>query len=286
MKNWKEIIHQQIFRYMDQTTDQFMEGVPITAMTSFAIDDALTTSISAGNSPPTVRLWAHPDTIVLGIPDARLPFIEQGITMLHDQGFNVVVRNSGGLAVALDSGVLNLSLMLPGVKHISIYECYEAMVSLIQFILRDKTEDIEAYEIVGSYCPGDYDLSIDGRKFAGISQRRIKDGAAVQIYLDLNGNSYLRAALIRDFYAKSIQGKATKFAYPTVKPETMASLSELLGEEITVDEMKRRVHTALEALSDQIIVTDFSDEELTTFQKRLRQMEKRNEFIESFKPSS
>lgn len=286
MKNWQEIIHQQTFRYMDQTNTDFIEDVPISAMTSFAIDDALTTSISAGDSPPTVRLWAHPDTIVLGIPDARLPFIEQGITMLHDQGFDVVVRNSGGLAVALDSGVLNLSLMLPDVKHISIYECYEAMVRLIQFMLRDKTQRIEAYEIVGSYCPGDYDLSIDDRKFAGISQRRIKNGAAVQIYLDVNGDSQHRAALIRDFYAKSIQGEPTKFAYPDVKPETMASLTELLGEEITVEEMKKRVYTALEVLSEQIIVTNFSKEEMAIFQKRLRLMEKRNEFIDTGQSSS
>ena len=32
-------------------------------------------------------------------------------------------------------------------------------------------------EIVGSYCPGSYDLSIDGKKFAGISQRRLKKGS-------------------------------------------------------------------------------------------------------------
>src|SRR5699024_1573291 len=133
MKNWKEIIQHQTIRYMDHTIADSIGDVPVSAITSFAVDDALTASISAGESPPAVRLWAHPDTIVLGIPDARLPYIEQGVTMLHNQGFHVVVRNSGGLAVALDNGVLNLSLMLPGVKHISIYECYEAMVRFIQF---------------------------------------------------------------------------------------------------------------------------------------------------------
>src|SRR5699024_5598165 len=115
---------------------------------------------------------------------------------------------------------------------------------------------------------------------------RIKDGAAVQIYLDINGNSYQRAALIRDFYNKSIQGEPTKFAYPDVKPETMASLSELLNEEITVDNMKERVYSALESLSEQLVFEDFSSDELTTFEKRLQLMKKRNGFIEAIKSSS
>ncbi|MEN1967593.1 lipoate--protein ligase family protein [Lentibacillus sp. N15] len=279
MKNWQDIIHHKTFRYIDQSNQSYIQHVPVSAIVSFAIDDALATSVSEGNSPPSVRLWVHPRTIVLGIPDARLPFIEQGITQLQQRGYQVVVRNSGGLAVALDEGVLNISLVLPGVKHISINECYEAMVSFVQFMLRDKSRVIEAYEIKGSYCPGDYDLSIDGRKFAGISQRRIKDGAAIQIYLDVNGDSYNRASVIRDFYNISLQGAETKFTYPSVQPETMASLSELLHEQLTMTEMKKRVLTALRTLCEEVVFTDFSDSELTTFQKRLQQMKERNAFI-------
>ena len=55
------------------------------------------------------------------------------------------------------------------------------------------TIEIEAREIVGSYCPGSYDLSIKGKKFAGISQRRIRKGVAVQIYLCVNGSGSERA---------------------------------------------------------------------------------------------
>ncbi|WP_106495992.1 lipoate--protein ligase family protein [Lentibacillus sp. Marseille-P4043] len=279
MKTWKEIVHHTTFRYIDQSNDNYFNDVPVSAMTSFAIDDALATSVSEGDSPPSVRLWVHPNTVVLGIPDARLPFIEEGIHLLHDHGYQTVVRNSGGLAVALDEGVLNISLVLPGVKHITIHECYEAMVSFVQYMLRDLTNKIEAYEIVGSYCPGDYDLSINGRKFAGISQRRIKDGAAIQIYLDVEGSGSARAALIREFYDVSIQDGETKFTYPEVDPATMASLSELLNMELTMEEMKKRVHSTLEELGNEVVATVFSDRELATFQTRLQQMRKRNEGI-------
>ncbi|WP_249869361.1 lipoate--protein ligase family protein [Oceanobacillus saliphilus] len=279
MKNWKEIISHSTFRYIDHSNETSFHEKSYTALASFAVDDTLAMSVSNGESPPAIRLWVHPPTIVLGIPDARLPYLEEGVRFLKDKNYHVVVRNSGGLAVALDEGVLNISLVIPGVKHLSIQDCYEAMVRFVQYMLRDLTDAIEAYEIVGSYCPGDYDLSIGGRKFAGISQRRVKDGVAVQIYLDVEGNSNERASLIRRFYDVSKKNEATKFDYPTVEPEVMASLSELLGVELTVDKMKKRVHAALDDISEEIVETDFSDEELAVFDKRYVQMVKRNETV-------
>ncbi|WP_404455965.1 lipoate--protein ligase family protein [Virgibacillus necropolis] len=279
MQSWKEIIHHPTFRYMDQSDEHKFYNEPISALTSFAIDDTLALSVGDGESAPTIRLWVHPNTVVLGIPDARLPFIEEGVGLLSHRGYHAVVRNSGGLAVALDEGVLNISLVLPDVKNLSINTCYEAMVSFVQFMLADLTDEIEAYEIVGSYCPGDYDLSIGGKKFAGISQRRVKEGAAIQIYLDVEGHGQERAALIRDFYEIALKGTETNFSFPDVVPETMASLSELLPRKITMDEMKQRVYGALEELSENIVTAEFSSGERENFVKRLEQMKKRNEKI-------
>ncbi|SDQ12399.1 lipoate--protein ligase family protein [Virgibacillus salinus] len=279
MKNWKEIVRHKQFRYLDHSKENFFNKKAYTALTSFAIDDVLALSVGGKNTAPAIRLWVHPDTVVLGIPDARLPYIEEGVELLNKQGYHVVVRNSGGLAVALDAGVLNISLVLPDVKHISIHDCYEAMVSFIQYMLRDLTNEIEAYEIVGSYCPGDYDLSIGGRKFAGISQRRVKDGAAIQIYLDVEGKGVERASLIRDFYRVGLKDAETKFSFPDVDPSTMASLTELLGTKITVNGMKDRVLESLQHFSNTIVTDDFSADELEAFKTRYEQMVKRNEKI-------
>ncbi|WP_164667540.1 lipoate--protein ligase family protein [Virgibacillus doumboii] len=280
MDNWKKIVRHERFRYLDHSEKKFFHGKLYTALTSFAVDDVLALFVNGSGSAPAVRLWVHPDTVVLGIPDARLPYLKKGVELLAEHGYKAVVRNSGGLAVALDAGVLNISLVLPDVKHLSIHECYEAMVSFVQHILWDLTDEIEAYEIVGSYCPGDYDLSIGERKFAGISQRRVKDGAAIQIYLDVEGKGVERAELIRDFYDVARGGEETKFDYPEVNPSVMASLSELLGMELTVDEMKKRVLGALQELSEEIVTDEFSEDELEQFAKRYEQMVKRNEKVD------
>lgn len=280
MKSWKQIIQHSTFRYIDHSYIKTFQSKPYTALTSFAIDDALATSVSNRKSPPSMRLWIHPKTVVLGIPDARVPFIKEGVRLLSKEGYHVIVRNSGGLAVALDEGVLNLSLILPDVKHLSIHDCYEAMVSFVQYMLKDVTNEIKAFEIVGSYCPGDYDLSINNKKFAGISQRRIKDSAAIQIYLDVEGNSKQRADLIRRFYDRSIQDQDTRFTYPQVKPDKMASLSTLLNLNLTVADMKKRVLSTLKELNEKVILTsEFSSFEKEIFTKRYEQMIKRNQVI-------
>jgi len=280
MKSWKQVIQYSTFRYIDHSYIDTVMSQPYTAITSFAVDDAIATSVSHKKSPPTMRTWVHPKTVVLGIPDARVPYLDEGVQFLKNEGYHVMVRNSGGLAVALDRGVLNLSLILPDVKHLSIHDCYEAMVSFIQYMLKDVTDDIKAFEIVGSYCPGDYDLSINNQKFAGISQRRIKDGAAIQIYLDVEGDSKQRAQLIRRFYDKSVKDEETRFTYPQVEPSKMASLSSLLGLELTVSDMKTRVLSTLKELNDDVILSnDFSDFERDIFAKRYEQMIKRNKII-------
>ena len=279
MKNWKEIIRHNIFRYIDHSTEDRVAGKPNTALASFAIDDALAISVSEAVSPPVVRLWIHPDTIVLGIPDSRLPHIEAGMAFLEEKNYQGIVRNSGGLAVALDKGVLNISLIIPGGNNLSIYDCYEAMVRFVQAMFADLTDAIEAYEIVGSYCPGDYDLSIHGKKFAGISQRRVKNGISVQIYLDIEGNSKARASLIREFYHIAKQGKETSFTYPEVNPDVMASLSDLLGISLTVEEVKNRVMDTLHGLTEEIVTIPILDTEQENFDKRYQQMIKRNENI-------
>ena len=266
------LLRQPTYRVIDQSS----LGPAFQAEQSFATDDTL--CASTATSGAVLRAWVHLNTVVLGIQDARLPHLSDGIRLLHERGFRPVVRNSGGLAVVLDADVLNLSLILPEKDGIQIDSGYEAMTSLIQLMFQDVTTKIVPGEIVGSYCPGSFDLSIDGKKFAGISQRRVRGGVAVQIYLSVRKSGSERAALIRDFYAQAIQGKATRFTYPEIVPETMASLEELLGIPLTVDDVLRRAYTVLSGVS-RLIPGSLDATEQATLAIQLDRMWKRNEPI-------
>lgn len=276
MNNSHSILFQPQWRIIDQSSldTQFQ------ALQSFAMDDTLCTTVGKGISPATMRSWIHHKTIVLGVQDTRLPYLEEGVQFLQNQGYNVVVRNSGGLAVVLDGGVLNVSLILRETENsIDINRGYDAMWNLIQRMLKDYNVIVKAKEIIGSYCPGSYDLSIQSKKFAGISQRRTRGGIAVQIYLCATGSGADRAALIRDFYRISLKGEQMKFIYPSIVPKTMASLSELLGESIHVSDLMLRLLQSLQHMTDTLVPSQLTSEEVPIYEYNLARVMERNNKI-------
>jgi octanoyl-[GcvH]:protein N-octanoyltransferase len=274
MEQALSILEQPEWRIIDQSS----LGPLFHGMQSFAMDDTLCTSVGAGSSAAVARAWVHHQTVVLGIQDTKLPYLEEGLKLLKEKEFSYIVRNSGGLAVVLDEGVLNLTLVFPDTeKGIDINRGYDAMYKLIQNMFSDFEAVIEAREIEGSYCPGSYDLSIDGKKFAGISQRRIRKGVAVQIYLCVSGSGKKRAELIQQFYAKALNGAQTKFEYPEVNPDVMASLSELLHTSLTIGDVMLRFLKVLKSISGRIYSNPLTEEELEWYETHYQRMVNRNE---------
>ncbi|WP_404469155.1 biotin/lipoate A/B protein ligase family protein [Sutcliffiella horikoshii] len=271
-----QLLKQPSWRIIDQSS----LGSNFHALQSFAMDDTLCTSVGKGESGAVCRPWVHHNTIVLGIQDTRLPHLQTGIDYLNEQGFEVIVRNSGGLAVVLDSGVLNISLVFPeGEKAIDINRGYDAMWELIKHMFRDMPHFIEAKEIVGSYCPGSYDLSIRNKKFAGISQRRIRGGIAVQIYLCVDKSGSERAKMIGEFYKLALQGEQTKFAFPTIEPDVMASLSELMEQDITVQDVMMRLLTSLKETCGTIFANTLQADELELYEHYYHRIVERNQKV-------
>ncbi|WP_110063671.1 lipoate--protein ligase family protein [Cytobacillus oceanisediminis] len=272
----QDLLQQAEWRVIDQSA----LAIHLNALHSFGMDDTLCASVGSGSAPPTARTWVHHHTIVLGIQDTRLPYLNEGIDFLKSQGYQVIVRNSGGLAVVLDEGVLNISLIFPETeKGIDINRGYDAMWMLIKEMFSDFNKEIEAKEIVGSYCPGSYDLSIGGQKFAGISQRRLRNGVAVQIYLGVNGSGSERADLIGKFYSLSRKGEQTKFQYPEIQPAVMASLSELLGAELTVQDVMLRFLQALKNKAGRLYAGQLTEDEASLFESYYHRVTERNEKV-------
>lgn len=268
-----DILQQTMWRFIDQSISANKRS----PLESFAMDDTLCHLVGQKMTNPTIRTWVHHDAVVLGIQDHRLPYIEQGMDTLKNSGYEPIVRNSGGLAVVLDAGVLNISIVLNEDKPLSINNAFELMVGLIRQLFPEIATKIEAYEIVGSYCPGSYDLSIGGQKFAGISQRRMKNGIAVQIYLCVEGSGSERAELIKRFYENSQQGEKTKFEYPDIKPEVMASLQQLTGQNVTVTEVNERLRNLLSQKNGQLFELPLQQEEMELYNYYLDRVFKRNE---------
>jgi Biotin/lipoate A/B protein ligase family. len=264
----------QRWRVIDQTT----LGPHMDPLVSYAIDDMLCESVGEGHSPATARLWVHDRQVALGIQDTRLPRLAEGLRYLKEEGYGYQVRTSGGLAVPLDGGIINITLVFPErSRSIQITEGYETMYRVIKEMFPEEAHRILRGEVHGSYCPGSYDLSIDGKKFAGISQRRLKKGVAVQIYLCFQGSGEERGKLIRNFYLRARGDEPVSFPCPDVRPEVMASLSERLGENLTLIDMVAKFYRALERLGTRMENGSLDEYEQRLFERYYERVAERNE---------
>ncbi|MGO3050528.1 lipoate--protein ligase [Staphylococcus casei] len=258
------------WRYIDHSSG-------LAPMQSFAFDDTFSESVGNDLSSNVVRTWIHQHTVILGIHDSRLPFLQDGIRYLTEtRGYNAIVRNSGGLGVVLDQGILNISLIFKGKNEITIDEAFTVMYLLIAKMFEDEDVEIETHEIEQSYCPGKFDLSIDGKKFAGISQRRVRGGIAVQVYLCVEGDGSERAAMMRAFYQHALKGQETKFKYPNIDPLCMASLETLLGRTITVQDVMFQLLYALKDLGGRLNMEPITDDEWVSYEGYFEKMIERN----------
>jgi len=171
----------------------------------FAYEECLCQLVGDGRlSGPLLHIWRHPRAFVLGLRDRRLPRAREAMDWLRQQGFSVMVRHSGGAAVPLDLGVVNLTLIQASDgRHVSMHDDFRRMVSWLQTSLQPWGVALTAGEVAGSYCPGEFDLSVNGRKCCGLAQRRQQRSVAVQAFVNAEGDAQERAEWAREFYARA-----------------------------------------------------------------------------------
>ena len=101
-------------------------------------------------------------------------------------------------------------------------------------------------------------------------------GIAVQVYLCIEDSGSERAELIRRFYEIGIQGENTKFTYPDIKPEVMASINELLGTSFRVEDIVIRIQQLLHQLSDKVFNQSVTSEETDLYLFYMQRVVDRN----------
>ncbi|WCK53619.1 biotin/lipoate A/B protein ligase family protein [Aneurinibacillus sp. Ricciae_BoGa-3] len=265
------LLNQKEWRIIDQTKTH----PSFTPLYSFAMDDTLCASVSEGVSPAVIRGWVHQNFVVLGNRDYRLARVQEGMQYLAQEGFEAIVRNSGGAAVVLDEGVFNLSLVLPAEGAFSAINAgYDAMVRLIRLLLQPYQATVDTGEIHGSYCPGDYDVSIGGRKFGGLAQRRRRGAVAVQAFFLVSGSGASRANMVRGFYERA--AGAHDEGYPVVVSDRVASLEELLAVPLTVDALMASLPSILEKHGASLSFSQLLPDETPEFNRNIERMQERN----------
>lgn len=249
--------------------------MPDRRMSFFALTDALINQAGAYDKP-ALYFWPTDRLIFLGMLDTKLPYFKEALAVFEEADYPYIVRNSGGLGVVSDPGVINFSLTFKNddLNTISIDQAYELMKEVVDRAIGLETD---AIEIPNSYCPGDFDLSIDGKKIAGISQRRRANATSVMIYISINGDQDKRSNLMRAFYQAGLQGEDSKWDFPDVKPEVMTTLSKALGQEISLADFEKRILQVVNDLSAGTVEGDYTEEIQADYDQAFQQMIRRNQ---------
>lgn len=216
------------------------DGDPIRPL---AVDEALVNAMSRPSAQPMVHLWISDKALFLGRRDAKLPRLFDALHTFGQAGYRAVLRSSGGACVPLDTGVLNLAILLPDTR-ISIDQFFRLASGLLVTGLREYGS-IVIGEVKGSYCAGDYDFAINGRKIGGMAQRRTKNGSILQLCINVEPSQ--RGPLMELFYRQAgLEEMEAGKPIPAIDGRTVTSLSEEAHRFVSVAEVKEKLFQALE----------------------------------------
>ncbi|MGG1661322.1 lipoate--protein ligase family protein [Brevibacillus sp. NRS-1366] len=222
----------QPFRWMDSGTYQESPLEPLVR------DEALAASMQSASPAPVIHLWVYDQALYLGRRDAKLPHLESALHQFGKAGFGCVLRSSGGACVPLDAGVLNLACLLPDTA-ISIDAFFSFVADLLHVGLRDYGT-LQFGEVAGSYCAGEYDFSIHGKKIGGMAQRRTRFGSILQLCINVDDRP--RGEWMERFYqVAGLQEMDNHKPIPSIEASTIGSIASLTGESVSVDEVKERL---------------------------------------------
>jgi octanoyl-[GcvH]:protein N-octanoyltransferase len=165
----------------------------------FGLQQAVLEEVAAGSRDFAALLWTSSRYVGATYPETRLPGFGEAARLAEEAGFPVLVRNSGGGAVAANEGSVSFSLTYP-VEDLrrGLYDRYTEGVDLVVAALNRLDVAAEAGEVEGEFCPGAYSVrsgGYSGVKIAGLAQRVTRRAARVEALILVTQTAELRAVL-------------------------------------------------------------------------------------------
>ncbi|MGW8247439.1 MAG: lipoate--protein ligase family protein [Acidiferrobacterales bacterium] len=191
----------------------------------------------ANGGPPTFRLWSNPQSLAISHQDTRLPGFADAVEVMTATGWPLVVRETGGSAVPLGQGVLNLSLVIPrsllaDYPGTSLEMIYGLLCKPIRQTLSTLNINSVFGSVPGAFCDGRFNLVAKGRKLVGTAQ--VWRGNRAEQTANGDGYVLAQAALLVDVDAQAVTDVVSRFYRLAGRPTQFGStdiisVRELIG---------------------------------------------------------
>ncbi len=199
----------------------------------FGLQQAVLEEVATQQRGPSALMWTSSRYVGATRLETRLPGFAAATEAATGLGFPVLVRNSGGGAVASNRGSLSFSLTFPvdDLRH-GLYERYSEGLDLIASALRRIGVEAEGGEVEGEFCPGAYSVRSGGPwgvKHAGLAQRVTRLSARLEALILVSETDEIRAALERVYGLLGLRFRPESVAD---LPADLSGVIQALSEEV------------------------------------------------------
>lgn len=206
----------------------------------FGLQQAVLEEVTEGSRGATALLWSSSRYIGATRPETRLPGFPEARRLAAKDGFPVLVRNSGGGAVAANEGSISFSITFP-VEDMrrGLYERYAEGAELVVGALETVGIEAEPGEVEGEFCPGAYSVRVggpEGFKVAGLAQRVTRRAARMEALVLVTRTAELRRVLAHFYEALGLPFRSGSIAdlpgadVPAVMEALSGAVAERYGE--------------------------------------------------------
>ncbi|QHF05271.1 lipoate--protein ligase family protein [Pseudomonas asturiensis] len=140
------------------------------------IEQDLLASVGAGESDHGLLFWRPNDrALVMPRRMSRLPGFVEASETLSDNGWPILLRETGGEPVPQSSATVNIALVYAhpstDVDRDRIETAYRRLCQPILDLLVELGGQASLGEVEGAFCDGRFNVNLNGRKMVGTAQR-------------------------------------------------------------------------------------------------------------------
>src|SRR5829696_4088344 len=222
----------------------------------FGLQQAVLEEVASSERGPTALIWTSSRYVGVTRPEMRLAGFDKAVEAAMASGFPVLVRNSGGGAVAANEGSISFSLTFPveDLRH-GLYERYVEGVDLVAAAIRRTGVAAEGGEVEGEFCPGAHSVRSGGPrgiKRAGLAQRVTRRAARVEALILVSNTAELVGVLDRFYAALSLPFRPDSIGdLPATVPQAIEALSAETSERYGGEEVPVRDDLLAKARSER-----------------------------------
>jgi hypothetical protein len=139
----------------------------------------LADELTSQSAASALMVWRSEPALLVTRAGTRLPHFREAAAEMQAAGWSVLLRKSGGDVCPVASGTVQVSMIEPVISGATMNAKYAALTKLIQSALSFFQIASRTGPVPNAYCPGSYDLAVQGKKIAGMSQHWFRNRCGI-----------------------------------------------------------------------------------------------------------